>query len=89
MSLREVAKPVSVMSGPFNPAASPDAGTGQATGPGARAAPRDRAAGILHPLLEQGAREMIGFGLYPDMEALLNEAVFRLLESDYPTVPDG
>lgn len=32
---------------------------------------------------------MIGFGLYPDMEALLNEAVFRLLESDYPTVPDG
>lgn len=51
MSLREVAKPVSVMSGPLNPAASPDAGTGQATGPGARAAPRDRAAGILHPLL--------------------------------------
>lgn len=89
MPLREFAEPASVMSGPFERAASPEVGTGQATRPGARAAPRDRAAGILHPLLEQGAREMIGFGLYPDMEALLNEAVFRLLESDYPTVPDG
>ena len=63
--------------------------TGQATRPDAGATPRDRAAGILHSLLEQGAREMIVFGLYPDMETLLNEAVFRLLESDYPTVPDG
>lgn len=89
MPLREVAEPASVMSGPSDPAASPDAGAGQATRPDAGATPRDRAAGILHSLLEQGAREMIVFGLYPDMETLLNEAVFRLLESDYPTVPDG
>jgi hypothetical protein len=87
--LRGHAEPEPTTSGPPDPAASPSADAGEATGPGARAAPRDRAAGILHPLLEQGAREMIAFGLYPDMEALLNEAVFRLLESDYPAVPDG
>jgi hypothetical protein len=50
---------------------------------------RDPAAGILHPLLEQGAREMIAFGHYPDLTALLNEAVYRLLESDYPAEPGG
>jgi hypothetical protein len=83
------AEPEPATSGPPHPAVSPSADTGEATGVGARAAPRDRAAGILNPLLEQGAREMIAFGLYPDMEALLNEAVFRLIESDYPSVPDG
>jgi hypothetical protein len=50
---------------------------------------RVAAAGILHPLLEQGAREMIAFGHYPDLTALLNEAVYRLLESDYPAEPGG
>lgn len=83
------AEPASVMSGPPGVAASPNADTNESMEFGARAAPRDRATGTLDPLLEQGAREMIAFGLYPDMEALLNEAVFRLIESDYPAVQGG
>ncbi|HPG22408.1 MAG TPA: hypothetical protein PLH75_06430 [Amaricoccus sp.] len=50
----------------------------------AAAMAHDPAAGILHPLLVQGARELIALGHYPDLTALLNEAVYRLLESDYP-----
>ncbi|WP_297970897.1 hypothetical protein [uncultured Amaricoccus sp.] len=49
----------------------------------------DPAGRILDPPLEQGAREMIALGLFPDWTALLNEAVRRLLESDYPADPGG
>ena len=55
----------------------------------ADAMPCEHAARILHPLLEKGAREMIAFGHYPNMAALLDEAVYRLLESDYPADPGG
>lgn len=49
----------------------------------------DPAAGLLDPPLEHGAREMIALGLFPDLAALLNEAVRRLLDSDYPADPGG
>lgn len=32
---------------------------------------------------------MIALGHYPDLTALLNEAVYRLLESDYPADRGG
>lgn len=81
----ESADPTSAASGPSGPATIP-VGDGReglrSDGPAAMA--RDPAAGLLHPLLEHGAREMIALGLFPDLTALLNGAVYRLLESDYP-----
>lgn len=79
---------VHAASGPSVAAALPILESYTERGPSAaRAMPCDHAAGLLHPLLEKGARELIASGLYPDMATLLDEAVYRLLESDYPAKP--
>ena len=52
-------------------------------------AARDPAAGILNPVLEAGARNLIALGRYRDLTDLLNEAVYRLLEADHPADPGG
>lgn len=46
--------------------------------------PADSARGIIHPLLEKGALELVEAGYYRDLTSLLEAAVFRLLESDHP-----
>lgn len=46
--------------------------------------PPDRARGIISPVLEKGALEMVGAGYYRDLTDLIEEAVFRLLGSDHP-----
>ena len=46
--------------------------------------PLDRARGIISPVLEKGALEMVGAGYYRDLTDLMEEAVFRLLDSDHP-----
>lgn len=46
--------------------------------------PLDRARGIISPVLEKGALEMVGAGYYRDLTDLIEEAVFRLLDSDHP-----
>jgi hypothetical protein len=84
----ECVEPFPDPSGPSRSAASGDTHEGVRSNAQAAVA-RDAAAGILHPLLEQGARQMIALGHYPDLTALLNEAVYRLLESDYPADPGG
>lgn len=86
----EFAEPAPAASGASCSTEIPDDDTREGMWPGARVATaRDPAAGLLHPLLERGAREMIALGHYPDVAALLNDAIFRLLESDYPADPGG
>lgn len=46
--------------------------------------PPDRARGIINPVLEKGALEMVGAGYYRGLTDLIEEAVFRLLDSDHP-----
>lgn len=86
----ERSEPVTAASEPPGSAVVPEDDTRAEMGPEpADAMPCDHAVKTLHPLLEKGARELIAFGPYPDMAALLDEAVYRLLESGYPADPGG
>ncbi len=90
LAANERSEPVTAASEPSRSAVVPEDDTRAEMRPEpADAMPCDHAVKTLHPLLEKGARELIAFGLYPDVAALLDEAVYRLLESDYPADPGG